>query len=176
MQLISQFIVFAELMITVIMRITRICRSTSCNTAFLSLLSSLFHHPMISKTNIYFKCRVSLYLFLCLPSHSPRSWANLENGHIRVVLNLALKVALIPTICKSWNQMEVCSWLFASPFPDLWHNSKDGGTLLRRIQCTAQQPLSSEPRAQLHPCSLAMLYSIGINFEIELLPFIWLEY
>lgn len=152
MQLISQFIVFAELMITVIMRITRICRkSTSCNTAFLSLLSSLFHHPMISKTNIYFKCRVSLDLFLCLSSHSPRSWANLENGDIRVVLNLALKVALITTICKSWNQMEVCSWLFASPFPDLWHNSKDGGTLLstqmHSVHCTAALELWAQSSA-----------------------------
>lgn len=49
---------------------------------------------------------------------------------------------------------------FASPFPDLWHNSKDRAALNGCIQCTAQQP-----RAKLHPCSLAMLYSEVINLE-----------
>lgn len=92
-------------------------------------------------------------------SHFPRSWANLENGAIRVGLNLAHIVAFIPVVYKSWNQMELCSF-FASPLLDLWNNSKDRAALHSWVQSPFQQP-----RAKLHLCSLATPYSRVINLE-----------
>lgn len=92
-------------------------------------------------------------------SHFPRSWANLENGAIRVGLNLAHIVAFIPVVYKSWNQMELCSF-FASPLLDLWNNSKDRAALHSWVQTPFQQP-----RAKLHLCSLATPYSRVINLE-----------